>query len=58
MATLTINTEQEYEVAIKRIEELWGALPFTEGYKELNELVSAAEAWEMVHYPIEGVGLG
>lgn len=58
MATLTINTEQEYEVAIKRIEELWGALPFTEQYKELNELVSAAETWEMVHYPIEGVGLG
>lgn len=58
MATLTFNTEKEYEAAIKRIEELWGALPFTDEYDELNELVSAAESWEAVHYPIEGIGLG
>ena len=47
-----IKTEQDYDSALKRIEELWGAKKDTPEGDELDLLVTLVEAYEMKHYPI------
>jgi len=47
-----IKTEQDYNSAIKRIEELWGAKKDTPKGDELDLLVTIVESYEMKHYPI------
>ena len=47
-----IKTEQDYNSAISRIEELWGARKDTPEGDELDLLVTLVESYEMKHYPI------
>jgi HTH-type transcriptional regulator / antitoxin HigA len=47
-----IKTEQDYNSAINRIEELWGAKKDTLDGDELDLLVTLVESYEMKHYPI------
>ena len=48
----TIKTEKDYNTAISRIEELWGAKKDTPEGDELDLLVTLAESYEMKHFPI------
>jgi HTH-type transcriptional regulator/antitoxin HigA len=47
-----IKSEQDYELAINRIEELWGATTETPQGDELDLLITLVESYEMKHYPI------
>lgn len=47
-----IKTEQDYNISIKRIEELWGAKRDTPEGDELDLLCTLVESYEMKHYPI------
>ena len=47
-----IKTEQDYDYAINRIEDLWGAKKDTPEGDELDLLVTLVESYEMKHYPI------
>ena len=47
-----IKTEQDYDSAIGRIEELWGAKKDTPEGDEFDLLVTLVESYEMKHYPI------
>jgi len=47
-----IKTEQDYNLAINRIEELWGSKKDTPNGDELDLLVTLVESYEMKHYPI------
>ncbi len=47
-----IKTEQDYNFAISRIEELWGANKDTPEGDEFDLLVTLVESYEMNHYPI------
>lgn len=47
-----IKTEQDYNSALNRIEELWGAKRDTPEGDELDLLVTLVESYEMKHYPI------
>ena len=47
-----VKTEQDYNSAIKRIEELWGAKKDTAEGDELDLLITLVESYEMKHYPI------
>ena len=47
-----IKTEQDYNSALQRIEELWGAKKDTPEGDELDLLVTIVESFEMKHYPI------
>lgn len=47
-----IKTEQNYNMSIKRIEELWGAKRDTPEGDELDLLCTLVESYEMKHYPI------
>ena len=47
-----IKTEKDYDSAIKRIEELWGAKKDTPNGDEFDLLVTLVESYEMKHYPI------
>ena len=47
-----IKTEQDYNTAIRRIEELWGAKKDSPEGDELDLLVTLVESYEMKHYPI------
>jgi len=47
-----IKTEQDYNMSIKRIEELWGAERDTPEGDELDLLCTLVESYEMKHYPI------
>ncbi len=48
-----IRTEADYEVALRRIEALWGASAGTPDGDELDVLVTLTEAYEREHYPID-----
>ncbi len=52
MNILPIKTEQDYNAAMSRIEELWGAKKDTPEGDELDLLVTLVESYEMKHYPI------
>lgn len=47
-----IKNEQDYNTAIGRIEELWGAEKDTPQGDELDLLVTLVESYEMNHFPI------
>ncbi len=47
-----IKTEQDYNMSIKRIDELWGAKRDTPEGDELDLLCTLVESYEMKHYPI------
>ena len=47
-----IKTEQDYNMSINRIEELWGAKRDTSEGDELDLLCTLVESYEMKHYPI------
>ena len=47
-----IKTEQDYNSAIKRIEELWGSKKDTLKGDEMDLIVTLVESYEMKHYPI------
>ena len=47
-----IKTEQDYNFALSRIEELWGAKKDTPEGDELDLLVTLVESYEIKHYPI------
>jgi len=47
-----IKTEKDYNSALSRIEDLWGAKKDTLEGDELDLLVTLVEAYEMKHYPI------
>ena len=47
-----IKTEQDYNFALGRIEELWGAKKDTPEGDELDLLVTLVESYEIKHYPI------
>jgi hypothetical protein len=54
MAELTvqkITDEKQYDEVLQRISELWGALPYSAAYDELNVLVAMAVEWETENYP-------
>ena len=47
-----IRTEQEYEAALKRVDELMDAEHGTPGGEELDVLVNLVEAYESCHVPM------
>jgi len=47
-----IKTEQDYNDALKRIEELWGAKKDTPDGDEFDLLATLVESYEMKNYPI------
>lgn len=47
-----IKTEQDYQTAIARIEELWGAERNTPEGDEFDLLVTLVESYELKHFPI------
>ncbi|MDX2045727.1 MAG: transcriptional regulator [Chitinophagaceae bacterium] len=47
-----IKTKKDYEKALKRIEELWGAKENTPAGDEFEILFTLVEAYEDKHYPI------
>ncbi len=53
MPHLRIKTEEEYERALKRIEELMDAEAGTPEEDELVRLTDIVEAYEEEHYPID-----
>lgn len=52
MKVQPIKTEKDYNVAISRIEDLWGAKKDTPQGDELDILITLVESYEMKHYPI------
>lgn len=47
-----IRTEHDYEAAMERIDELWGAPVGSQDGDELEVLATLVEAYEAKHYPI------
>lgn len=47
-----IRDEQDYQEALKRIEQLWGSTKGSTKGDELDILVTLTEAYEMHHFPI------
>lgn len=47
-----IRTEEEYEAALKEVEELWGAVPETPEGDRFEVLFTLVEAYEEQHYEI------
>lgn len=48
-----IKTKKDYQLALKRVEELWEAKPNTKEADELDILATLIEAFEEKNYPIE-----
>jgi HTH-type transcriptional regulator / antitoxin HigA len=48
-----IRTEEEYQVALKRLEEIWDAEPGSPESDELDVLSVLVEAYEEKHYPLD-----
>lgn len=47
-----VKTEEDYERALGRIEELWGAEPGTENGDELDIWLALVDAYEEEHHPV------
>jgi HTH-type transcriptional regulator/antitoxin HigA len=47
-----IKTENDYQSALSRIDELWGAKKDTLEGDELDLLITLVEAYEIKHFPI------
>ena len=52
-----IRNQQDYEAALQRIESLWDSEDGSPELDELDVLATLVEAYERVHYPLEGLGL-
>lgn len=52
MGSKALNTEADYERALKEIERLWNAEPGSPDGSELDELINRVEAYEAEHHPI------
>lgn len=50
--TAQIMTEEEYEQALKRIDEVFQAEPNSPEEKELDTLVNLVNTYEEEHFPI------
>ncbi len=48
-----IRSENDYERAVRRVEQLWGAPQGTAQGDELDVLATLAEAYEREHYPMD-----
>ena len=48
-----IRQEEDYERALRRVEELWGSPKDSPENDELDVLVTLIEAYEAKHYPID-----
>lgn len=48
----TIDTDDEYQAALKLVDELWDAEPGTADYDRLSTLVLQIEGYEDIHYPM------
>ena len=48
-----IRTEEDYEVTLKRIDELMDSIPNTPEFDELDVLVTLVESYEEKHYFID-----
>lgn len=48
-----IRTEADYDVALARAREIWGAEPGSPEGDELDALVDLVEAYEDKHYPMD-----
>lgn len=48
-----IKTEEDYRLALERVEELWEATPNSKEADELDILATLLEAFEEKNYPIE-----
>jgi len=53
MKVKPIRTEQDYEQALRRVEELWASPCDSPERDELLALVTLIEAYEDEHYPID-----
>lgn len=47
-----IKSEEDYEFALKRIEEIWSAPDNTPESDELEILITLVEKYESIHYPL------
>lgn len=48
-----IRTESDYESALHRIEQLWGAPQGSADDDELDVIITLVEAYEQQHYPMD-----
>jgi HTH-type transcriptional regulator/antitoxin HigA len=53
MQVKPIRSEKDYNEALQRIEELWGAAQGTENGDLLDVLVTLVEVYEREHFPID-----
>lgn len=53
MKIRTIKTEQEYELALKRLEQIFEASPNSEEGDEADIWAMLIDNYEKIHYPIE-----
>ena len=53
MKATIIKTEEQYDIAMERIDELFDSKPNTKEFDELELLVMLVDAYEDKHYPIE-----
>jgi HTH-type transcriptional regulator / antitoxin HigA len=53
MEVKPIRSEEEYQVALTRLEEIWDAEPGSPESDELDVLSVLVEAYEEKHYPLE-----
>ena len=52
MPIIEIKTKEDYEQALKRIEEIWGAKQGTPEEDELDLLATLIDKYEEEHFPI------
>ncbi|MBS7229877.1 hypothetical protein KHA90_02475 [Flavobacterium psychroterrae] len=52
MEIISIKTEQDYDLALSRVNILFEAKPNTNEAKELDALVTLIEKYEEIHYPM------
>jgi HTH-type transcriptional regulator/antitoxin HigA len=53
MGPLHVGTDEEHAVALREIEQLWGAEVGTDLGRRLEVLVEAVEAYEKFRWPID-----
>jgi HTH-type transcriptional regulator/antitoxin HigA len=48
-----IRTRRDYEIALKKVEKLWGAKSGTREGDQLDVLATLIDAYEAAHYPMD-----
>lgn len=51
---MTIETETEYNTALKELDKLIFSTPDTKEYERMEELLDAVEKFEKIYYPMDG----